>query len=474
MNILKKSTLVMLLIAAVLMAGCKKETETENAENTGTETVDPQNPNPAQDTALNENMFSEYESIYRLYPNYDGTLLALAQGEHTDFLLKLDNNGYVQQRVELGYRSRRVIVNTGEYIMLLGNMGSVSGAPYGMYKQGYVAVYDKNIQLVATMTLMENQYYIDVYSLIQDTYNPNVFYVGGLAADNSYQQYPYLCTIQFSEGILTPVSSKVYTNYQRYRVVGMVEKTDAGQKDLILETIHYSVIDDPYNSNSSEIHIVKLNYFEESTGWGSKTWDIVVTGPHEDSYTGNNSMVADENNVYCFGYCNDDKEHAPSNGGYWDSGFAAAVNWRQGQTVWTKTFALSNYSDQFATGLFADGCLYACGMHSGLGYSNTGKDFANGVVAKISLSGDLVTYKTFGDPKRYAAFLHAVKDSNGHWACAGWSGVNLDDGGIKYDGWFLKMDMSSGGASKIMSEDVKKDDMDPSNIIAPMDVEMRF
>ena len=50
MKTLRKSTLVMLLLAVVLMAGCKKDENDGNNENT--ETVGHKNPNPAQDTPL--------------------------------------------------------------------------------------------------------------------------------------------------------------------------------------------------------------------------------------------------------------------------------------------------------------------------------------------------------------------------------------------------------------------------------------
>ena len=314
--------------------------------------------------------------------------------------------------------------------------------PYSMSNIGYVTVYDQNLQLVATLSLTEPQYKIGLYSILQDAHNPKVFYVGGLAIDDSYQQYPYLCTLQFSEGLMTKVSSKIYTDHVRCRIISMVEKSENGQHDLILETIRYSVIDSPYNTSSGEVHIVKLNYFEESAGWGAETWDVAIKGGHGDSYASNNSIDSDENNIYFFGYYCDDKEPAPTNG-YWDSGCVAAINWHQGQLIWSKTISLTNKDEHLYYGCLADGYLYACGGHSGLQYLSTKKHFANGLVMKISLSGDLVAYKSFGDPERDSFIYYLVKDANGHLLCVGTSGENKDDGELKFSGWFLKADFSN-------------------------------
>lgn len=440
MKTLRKPTLVMLL-AAMLLAGCVKEVE-PTPESESNDTVGHFNPYAAEDTPLSEHFLPEFEFVFRLHPNLDGTFYALADGEKGDFLLKLDNNGYVQQRVELGYQCMRSILNTGGNIILLGNLGYVD-SPFNMSSSGYVAVYDQNMQLTATLTLSEPQYKIEIYSIIQDSHNPNVFYVGGAAVDDSYQQHPYLCTLQFSEGLMTKVSSKIYTDRMRNRIIGMVEKSENGQHDLILETIHYSLIDSPYDANRSSVHIVKLNYFEESTGWGATTWDVPVIGLHGDSYTRSNSIDSDENNVYFFGLYCDDKEPAPASNGYWDSGCVAAINWHQGQLTWSKTISLTNKDEHLYYGFLSGGYLYACGGHSGLYYLKTQKSFSNGLVVKISLSGELVTYKTFGDPERSSYLHHMVKDTNGNLVCVGESNENLGDGKKKYSGWFLKTDMSN-------------------------------
>lgn len=469
MKTLRNLNLVMLLLAVVLMAGCKKDENNGNNENT--ETVGHKNPNPAQDTPLSEHFLPEFESVYQLYPNSDGSFYALAYGEYTDYLLKLDNSGYVQQRTELGFRSCRCITKSGENIVVIGNLGKTS-SPYTMYEQGYIAVYDHNMQLVATTILKESQYKITIYTLLQDVQDPTLFYAGGAAIDESYIQYPYLCTLQFSDGLMTKVSSKVYTDYAKYRIIGMVEKQLAGQKDLILETHHYKVLDQPNNTDRGEIHIIKTNYFEEESGWGNETWDVAITGPHGDSYAGNNSIDSDENNVYFFGQCCDDKEPAPSDDGYWDSGCVAAINWHNGQMVWRKRIPLTNKDEHFFNGLLSDGYLYACGSHSGVHYYSTKKTFVNGLVAKISLSGELVAYKTFGDPERYSCFIHLAKDSNGSVICVGYSGENLGDDQTKWSAWFLKTDLSSGGLSKATPADTKDggfEDLDAESTGVPME-----
>ena len=467
MKTLKNLALVMFLLAAVLMAGCKKE----NSSTSGNS-----NPNPAQDTPLSEHFLSEFLGIYQLYPNPDGSFYALSGGEYTDYLLKLDNNGYVQQRIELGFGSRRCIKKYGDYIVLIGNLGSISN-PYEMFERGCVAVYDHNLQLTAMTYVSEPHYKIELNSIIQDGQDSNQFIVGGLAIDDDYLQYPYLCCLEFSNGILRKMGEKILSNFAKYRIVGMVEKNYAGQTDYILETVHYTVLDHPYHENSCAVHIIKPNIFEEESGWGSETWDIAITGQHGDSNTGNNSIDSDENNVYFFGrYC-DDKSPAPSGGGYWDSGCIAAVNWHNGQLVWTKKMSLTNKDEQFEDVLFSDGFLYACGMYSGVKYPTSEKQFGNGVVAKYSLSGELVDYKTFGDSERDSGFYHLAKDVNGNLVCVGYSGENLGNDECRYSGWFLKTDMSSNGSSKATHADTKGggfEDLDAESTGVLMDGEVRF
>lgn len=437
MIIMKKTTLMMLLLAAALMAGCKKESDPEN-----TDAVGHKNPIQAQDTAACENYLAEFETLYQVHPNADGSFYALAYGESTDYLLKLDNNGFVQHRVELGFRGCRCLTIINENIFVLGDIGMTS-SPYTMYEQGYLAVFDLDLQLVATTSIKDSQYKIEAFSFLQDSQDLSLFYVAGMAIDDAYIQYPYICTLQFSEGLMTMVSNKIYSNYPKYRIIGMVEKQSAGQKDLILETIRYTEIDHPYHYNSSTVHIVKLNYFEETSGWGHNTWDLAIAGVHGDSYSKTNSIDSDGNNVYFFGFCYDDKEPAPASGGYWSSGWVVAVNWHQGQVTWQKTVSLTNYDERFYDGFLSGGYLYACGSHSGLSYSSTKKYFANGLVVKMNLSGNLVAYKTFGDVKRNSFLKHIAMDSNGNLVCVGESGENLGDYNTKWTGWFLKTDLSS-------------------------------
>lgn len=459
---------MMLLLAAALMVGCKKETE-NNGNNETTETVGHKNPNPAQDTPLSENFFPEFESIYQLHLNTDGTFYALAGGEHTDFLLKLSSNGSVMDKKELGFRSRRCMVVTGEHIILIGNL-DYTDSPYSMSQKGYVAAFDHALNMVATLSLSEPQYKIEINTIIQETEDPTVFIVGGSAVDNSYLQYPYLCGIEFLNGLMTKLDNKILSEYPKYRIVGMVEKSLSGQSDLILETVRYSVIDDPYNANSSTVHIIKPNVNEDEWGWGNFTWDIAIEGSHGDSYTGNNSIDSDENNIYFFGYCNDDKEPASSDGGYWKSGCVAAVNWRQGQLAWKKTISLTNKDEKLLEGQVLDGYLYACGNHSGLGYSSTKKYFSNGLVAKLSLSGELVGYKTFGDPQRRSYLFNFVKDNNGNIVCVGHSDENVGNYKTKWSAWFLKTDMSSATQKALpaANQEERDNDLDAASGTAPM------
>ena len=170
----------------------------------------------------------------------------------------------------------------------------------------------------------------------------------------------------------------------------------------------------------------------------------------------------------------------PSDGGYWPIGCVAAVNWHNGQIAWSKKLSPTNKADRIYDGVLYGGYLYVCGQHSGLHYNNTKKTFSNGLAAKISLSGELVAYKTFGDPERSTGFYNLAKDSNGSVICAGYSGENLGNDNTKWSGWFLKTDMSSNGSSKATPEimqdvdDEKLIEMEDGINTAPKDGEMRY
>ena len=216
-------------------------------------------------------------------------------------------------------------------------------------------------------------------------------------------------------------------------------------------------------------HIVKPNYFKAGFGWGSETWDIAIPGLDGYSYTGNNSIDSDENNIYFFGYCKDVENSTSSDEVH--SGFIAAVDWHQGRLVWTKTIFLEKYFNCFYDGLLSDGYLYACGRHSGVRFLNTNKSFANGLMVKTNLSGELASYKTFGDPERNSALYHLVKDSKGNMVGVGYSGGNLGNDQTKWSGWFLKTDMSSTTTQKVLP-DAKQDavaDMDAGSATVPME-----
>lgn len=439
-----KITSLLLLSLALVFVACKKEPEPDPQGEPGsvTDSVGHYNPEPAQNTPMYVNFLPEFNSVYQLSPNADGTFFALADGNETDYLLKLDGTGTVLEKKRLGFRSLRCVAKTNESIVLIGNLGDVS-TPYFMHKTGYVAIFDMSMNLLATTTLSDPQFKIELRTILQDSEDPAVFYVGGHAINESFIQFPYIATLRYEEGLMTVVKSRIFddSKYSRCRILGMVEKKVSGQKDLVLEMTQYSIVNDPTEENSNTVHIAKLNYFEEAWGWGQFTFDVAIEGPHGDSYTGNNSIDSDDESIYFFGFCNDDKELVPANGGYWASGCIAAVNWREGRKLWQRVVSFSERADCFYDGQLLDGYLYVCGRHCGIHYYSTEKRFSNGLVAKFSLSGELISQKTFGDSQRYSKLYHFVKDLNGNMVCAGGSAENLGDDKLKENGWFLKTDL---------------------------------
>lgn len=436
MNYFKKSTYALLFLALpLLLAGCKKDTKP----------VGYSNPNPAKDTPMYETALSEFTGLYRLSPNSDGTFYALASRNYASSVLKIDGSGTVLGTKDLGFSAGRCMVKTGESIMMVGSKGYHS-SPYTMADMGMVAVVDPSLDFVG-MTVTETQYKIELTTLVQDSDNPTLFYAGGWAIDNDYIQYPYICTIEYRDGLLSKIHGKVFhgSNNAKCRIIGMVEKKVSDQKDFIVEMLHYSNADDPEDEGSCTVHIAKLNYFDEEWGWGHSTWDVAIEGPLGVSYASNNSIDSDDENIYFFGSCYDEKTPKPLDG-YWNSGCVATVNWREGREVWTKVVSITSKDEIFLQGQLINGCLYACGGHSGVHYPSTKMYFYNGLVAKFDLSGALLDYKTFGASDCSSRVSHFVKDLNGNLVCVGWTGENTESGRLLYMGWFLKTDFFTNSA----------------------------
>ena len=438
MNILRNSILVLFVITAILMSGCKKEEPSATDQGLS-------NPNPAQDSPLMEK-FHSGEYFYYVMPHPQGGYFVAGKGKYVDYAFHLGQNGDEVSKNEIGFLcySRRGFIDTGEYFVAVGAGGSES-APYDMSKYGYFAVFDHSMNSVKMTHVMDERFNLELNAVAQDPSDPELFYAGGLAntyVNGHFMQIPYLCSIRFDGNEITVLSSRVYNNNEYSRVIGMVVKEYQGQKDLILELIRYESSSDPTDESAGKIHVVKPNYFEAKDGWGHDTWDVTLEGPESHSWARCNTIVADDAKVYCFGFAYQLKEYDGGGSNKFSrfSGLIAAVNWHSGQLEWQNVDSFSDRSDFFCNGKLVDGYLYVCGAQSRLKFSSTKMEFSNGLVAKYSTSGTLIASKTFGSPERDGVFEGLVKGSDGKILGVGWSGENLGNDKRRYDGWFVKTD----------------------------------
>lgn len=437
----------MLLLAAMLLAGCKKEEyDYEN------------NSNPSQDVPSVEKNYTDYSCLYMIVNDDADGYFALAKGKNTDFLLHLDANGVITNQSDLGFRSRRCILETPEYLIVVGAGGSLS-TPYAMNTHGWVAAFDHSLNLVSICNVYEELNKVEINSIVQDPDDATLFYAGGFVnveAEGYCQQRPYVCTLRFDGTHFNKESSCVFSQYNQSRIIGLLIKQQAGQKDLIFEMLCYQTQNDPYDWNNT-LHFVKPNFFDEQTGWGSVIWNTELEGYYDMTYhqgddlVSNNGFDSDENNIYVFGRVHDEKENSTSSGGRWRSGCVTAVNWHDGQMLWTQKLNASECDDDFYNGKLIDGYLYICGRHSGVYYHASNKYLGNGLLAKYSVSGTLLSYKTFGQSDRYSWLIKPTKNRSGEIVCVGATGENIgresDDylGAYtgRFSGWFLKTDMSN-------------------------------
>lgn len=441
----KKSALALLLIAAVLMAGCKKEEYDYN-----------NNPEPSQDTPITEMYYSDYECLYAVINDDAEGYYALAKGVDTDYLLHLDSNGGVVNQTNIGFHSRRCFLETPDYLIVIGAGGEIS-TPFFMNAHGWVATFDRSLNLVSLLNVTEEQGKVDLYSIVQDPDDASVFYAGGFVnveVNGEYQQKPYICTLRLDGSQFSKVTSRVLSQYEKCRIVGLLIKQQNGQKDLIAEMLCYETQDDPFDQKNT-LHWRKLNFFNEQNGWGSDTWHVLLDGFYDMKYysgqdfVSNNGFDSDENNIYVFGRIWDDKDFAPSDGAHWRYGCVAAINWHDGQMLWTQKLRASDRDDDFYNGKLIDGYLYICGRHSGVYFSANNTFHGNGLLAKYSVSGTLVSFKTFGQSEKYSWLIKPIKNKNGEVVCVGASGETIGKDGSgpsgsytgRFSGWFLKTDL---------------------------------
>ena len=480
MKTLRNSTLVMLFLAAILMAGCKKNEFDYN-----------NNPEPSQDTPIGEMYYADYECLYTVINDDADGYYALAKGTDTDYFLHLNSNGSVTNQSRLGFQSRRCILETSEYLIVIGASNEVS-TPYSMNMYGWVAAFDRSLNMVSLLKVAEEEYRVDLYSIVQDPEDVTLFYAGGFVnveINGVYQQKPYICTLEFDGSYFSKISSRVFSQYNYSRIIGLLIKQQNGQKDLIAEMLHYETQNAPFDWNNT-LHFRKLNFFNEQSGWGSDTWHIMLDGFYDmkyysgEDYVSNNGFDSDDNNIYVFGRVYDEKDFKPVDGTRWRYGYVVAINWHDGQMQWTQKLRASDRDDDFYNGKLIDGYLYICGRHSGVYYSSNNKFFGNGLLAKYSVTGTLISYKTFGKSDRYSWLIKPIKNRDGEVVCIGVSGENIGkDGSIsagsytgRFYGWFLKTDMSSSGSSKAMPADAKVggyEDCDAGCTGIPMDGELR-
>lgn len=437
----KNPTLLLLLfLTTALLAGCKKEVITDD------------NPEPSQDTPIIESYYTDYDCLYMIVDDDSDGYYAMGKGKETDYLLHLDANGVVTNQSSIGFRSTRCLLKSSDRLIVVG-AGNESSGTYTMNTRGWMAAFDHSLNKVCLLNVTEDNKIVELNSIAQDPDDPELFYAGGfvnVVVNGAYQQQPYICTVRFDGTRFDKVASRVFPQYDHSRFVGLLVKQQDGQKDLIMEMLRYQTQYNPVDWHNT-LHLVKLNFFNESNGWGHDIWNTKLEGLYDmkyyegDDYVSDNGFDSDDNNVYVFGRVYDEKDFLTASGGQWRSGCVVAINWHDGQIQWTQKLCASKRDDDFYNGKLFDGYLYVCGRHSGVYYSDIDKYLGNGLLAKLSVSGTIISHKTFGQKDRYSWLIKPTKNSKGEIVCVGVSGDsigrNVTEYTGKFYGWFLKTNL---------------------------------
>jgi uncharacterized membrane protein YgcG len=152
---------------------------------------------------------------------------------------------------------------------------------------------------------------------------------------------------------------------------------------------------------------------------------------------GNGTVTQKDGLLYAVGYTEQIKSNTPPNG-YWYSGLIACVKATDGSLIWQKAHSITNYNDGFARiYLTTNNEIFVSGEASNYYLNKTNKSFGYGLLARINAStGDMISYKTFGDETKYSGFNHLyIKDNQ--LFTVGFTNQNYDNSG--FQAWFVEL-----------------------------------
>lgn len=185
-----------------------------------------------------------------------------------------------------------------------------------------------------------------------------------------------------------------------------------------------------------KITILSINISKNRINWQR---DLATGSGFKSSAKVGNSVLAEKDGLlYAVGFTEYSKANNPTSGDYWTAGLIACVKATDGSLIWQKAHSITNYNDGFARiYLTTNNEIFVSGEASNYYLNKTNKSFGYGLLARINAStGDMISYKTFGDETKYSGFNHLyIKDNQ--LFTVGFANQNYNNSG--FQAWFVEL-----------------------------------
>lgn len=152
-------------------------------------------------------------------------------------------------------------------------------------------------------------------------------------------------------------------------------------------------------------------------------------------------MAVYDDKVFIAGDFRDDSKGETDEDKNWKSIFATCISFQNGNTLWAKGYKLSRYNEKIYGAAWWRDHLYITGVQSSF-YKTAAPErnnLGNALIAKIDpVTGNLVSYKTFGTDKRRSIIFQPVFQGD---FCLGFGNQRLNAG--KSKGLLIKLNSHS-------------------------------
>jgi hypothetical protein len=427
-------TLVLALLALPLLAGCA--THDHNPAGPGGQaTVNPDPPN-ANARIQAENTFGDparWSAIYEM--TTPSGLGSAFHGWYNDQPVagRLSASGTLQWSARLPYMLMEIVSLSNSAPVPNGALvvGKDDTNGDGLSEVGYAWLISSSgtIKFVETFNSDTSDVWINGVAAVSDS---EFVVVGG--ERTPARSNPYIARLVVTANGTLERRSQIVMSAVSNRLLSEVAVDPAGPSGGSLALYVASDVDVGVDQ---AISLQKVTVDYPSLASATVTWSRDVQGAGPSSWPNDLEIVGDK--LLVCGGTQDGTKSPPGNGGYWDSGIAAALTFA-GDVVWSKVLRASDHSDELFTIVPTPNAWYFVGDAARFIVGDTHEVFGYGLIEKLGLAtGDELAQLTVGNAT-YASGFGTAYAQGGQLECGGWTQNEFDGGGNR--AWFTGIDVS--------------------------------